>query len=163
MAINNVRPAAPIRTVARAQAPAAPAAPTPVKPASTSKVGTVGGAVAGAGIMTAAYTALRWFSQGGPVVWGVAVVGIGLAALGGAKLGAVVDRGMKFKDFTIGGAAGGALALVAYAGGGAMLASFGAMSAPALLLMGAGSALAALGGAAIGHAAQDKIVSFFKK
>lgn len=161
MAIHSVRPVTPVRPVARAQAPVAAAAP--VKAASTSKVGTVGGAVAGAGIMTAAYTALRWFSQGGPVVWAVAAVGIGLAALGGAKVGAFLDRGLQFKDFTVGGAAGGALALVAYAGGGAMLASFGALSAPALLLMGTGAALAGLGGAAIGHAVQDKVVGIFKK
>lgn len=163
MAISNIRTATPVRPLVRPTAKApAQAAPAPVKAASTT-AGAVTGAVAGAGLMTAAYTAIRWFSQGGGVVFGVAGVGITLAALGGAKIGQFVQRGFKFEDFTVGGALGGALGLVAFAGGGAMLASFGAMSAPALLLMGAGSALAALGGAAIGHAAQDKVVGFFKK
>lgn len=163
MAISTTRPVTPMRTVARAAAPAsAPAAPAPAK-ATSARTGAVAGGIAGAGVMTAAYTALRWFSQGGPVVWAVAAVGIGLAALGGSKIGAFVERGFQFKDFTVGGAAGGALALAAYAGGGAMLASFGALSAPSLLLMGAGAALAGLGGAAIGHAAQDAIVGKFAK
>jgi hypothetical protein len=144
-----------------AKAAAAPAS-APAKAASTA-AGAVAGGVVGAGIMTGAYTALRWFAQGGPVVFGVAAVGIGLAALGGSKIGAFVQRGFKFQDFTIGGAAGGALAVAAFAGGGAMLASFGAISAPAMLLMGTGAALAGLGGAAIGHAAQDAVVGLFKK
>jgi len=165
MTISNVRPmtvARPLVAKPAVKAPAqAAAVPTPVK---TGNAGAVTGAVVGGGLMAGAYTAIRWFSGGvNPVMLAVAGAGVALAALGGSKLGAFLDRGLTFKDFTIGGAAGGALGLAAFGGGGAMLASFGAMSAPALLLMAAGAGLAALGGAAIGHAAQDKIVDLLKK
>jgi hypothetical protein len=168
VAINNVRPVTTLpvanRPVAAAPAKPTPAAPAPAPKASTSTGGAIAGGVTGAAVMTAAYTAIRWFSNGmGPVIVGVAGVGIGLAALGGAKVAKFVERGFKFQDFTVGGALGGALAMTAYAGGGVLLASFSTMSPLVLALMGTGAALATLGGATIGRAAQDGIVGLFKK
>lgn len=165
MAINANRPVTPQTNVRKpvAQAPATTTTKVaaPAKPATQGHTGAVVGSVAGAGVMTAAYVALRWFSN--PTTAGIAAVGIGLAALGGKKIGDFVDRGFKYKDIKVGGLLGGAAAVTAYGGGALLLGSFSKLSPVMAGLMIAGSGLAMLGGSAIGRGAHEWVVGLFTK